>query len=145
MSAGPAPAGVAAQWQRHERNLSGQYSGTVSDSTFGSGTATADFAALYGTLGGWLSFTFGSTTYMLAAVSSSEGNGVRGVLANTIGSTACSFAFKATYDASSNTLDGTYRAINGCSGENGSFSLTQQCYYQERGSDLRRDAGIMHC
>lgn len=150
MNAGPAPA-LTPSWGHHGHHggnqyLPGQYSGSVTDSVLGSGTATANFAALPSALGGWVSFTFGSATYR-APVSAYSDWSVQGIFIPTIGSAACTFAFKAQYSdsGSSFTLDGKYKAINGCSGENGSFSLTEQCYYQEQGSDLRRNNGLMHC
>jgi hypothetical protein len=146
MSAGPAPALTApAGFDHRGPNLTGQYSGTVSDSSLGSGAATANFAGGDGTLGGWFGFTFGSATYSNPAVAWTDRDGVRGTFVATIGSTACSFDFRASYDPSGFTLSGAYRAVGrACSGESGSFSLTQQCYYKiERG--VRRDNGLGHC
>lgn len=141
-------------------NLSGMYSGTVTDSALGTGTATANLAHSGGSghdpLGGWLSFTFGSTTYSnptSGALPSGGGEGggggdwgsgggghttVHGVFVSSIASVACTFVFRASFNPSSFELSGEYKARSGCSGESGTFLLTQQCYYNEYGS-LRRN------
>lgn len=157
LSAGPAPAVVMpAHGHGGGSNLSGQYTGTVTDSVLGTGTASANFAGAPGGLGGWIAFTFGTAVYANPTIAGPDfsggqgdwgrggGGGVRGIFVATVASTACTFGFKASYDASSFVLSGEYKAVNGCSGENGSFSLTQQCYYQERGS-LRRNVGLGGC
>jgi hypothetical protein len=144
LSASPAP---AVQPMRHGgQNLTGQYSGSVSDSVLGTGTAVANFAGLADALGGYFGFTFGSATYANAASTYASWGGVAGVFVATIASNACTFAFKASYNPSSFELDGKYKAINGCSGESGTFSLTQQCYYDEQWQNgLRRANGLQHC
>lgn len=146
LSASPAPA-VQQAWHGHGgENLTGQYAGSVSDSALGTGTAVANFAGLAGSLGGYLGFTFGSATYTNVVSSYGSWGGVAGVFVATVASNACTFAFKASYNSSSFQLNGKYKAINGCSGENGTFSVTQQCYYDEQWQkDLRRAGGLQHC
>jgi hypothetical protein len=64
MSAGPAPALQTPAWQHGRgQNLSGQYSGSVTDSVLGTGTAVANLAGAVGALGGYFVFTFGSANY----------------------------------------------------------------------------------
>jgi Spy/CpxP family protein refolding chaperone len=146
LSASPAPA-VQPAWHRHGggQNLTGQYSGSVSDSSLGTGTAVGNFAGLFGTLGGYFGFTFGSATYTNAASTVASWDGLSGVFVATIGSSACTFAFQASYTTSNNQLNGKYKAINGCSGENGKFSLTQQCYYDEQWQQAHKNNGLEHC
>jgi hypothetical protein len=144
LSASPAPAVQQPMSHGHE-NLTGQYSGSVADSALGTGTATANFAGLDGTLGGYFGFTFGSATYANVVDAYSTFGGIAGVFVATIASTACTFSFKAGYHRSSHELNGKYNAINGCSGETGSFSVTQQCTYDEQSQGIRRDNGLMHC
>ncbi|HXB84168.1 MAG TPA: hypothetical protein VNU22_12535, partial [Candidatus Acidoferrum sp.] len=49
LSAGPAPAQQTPAWQHgNGQNLTGQYSGSVSDSALGSGTAIANFVGAGG-------------------------------------------------------------------------------------------------
>ncbi|HEV3091757.1 MAG TPA: hypothetical protein VGX91_10020 [Candidatus Cybelea sp.] len=146
LSAGPAPA-VSGEpsWGRHGgQHIAGQYSGTVTDSALGYGSATANIATTQVSAGGWFNFTFGSATYANALAGETGFRGVEGVFVATIGSVACNFAFRGRYDASGNTLTGQYKAVNGCSGESGSFSLTEQCYY-DQSRDVRHDNGLMRC
>jgi hypothetical protein len=144
------------------------YSGSVTDSALGTGTAVANLAASGGTgqgdpLGGWMSFTFGSATYNnpTAAAPRGQGDGgeggyirymdgggnnmIHGRFVMSIGSVACTFHYVAGFTTSSFTLNGQYKAVNGCSGENGTFSLTQQCFYQQLGhgghGGIRRETG----
>ena len=146
LSASPAPAVQQPMWHGHgSQNLTGQYTGSVTDSVLGTGTAAANFAGLPGTLGGYFAFTFGSSTYANPASSYATWSGVGGAFVATIASSACTFAFEASYNQSSSALTGKYKAVNGCSGENGTFSLTQQCYYDEQRQGLRRDVGLQHC
>jgi hypothetical protein len=161
MSAGPAPALQTPAWQHgNGQNLTGQYSGSVSDSVLGTGTAVANLAGAGGGLGGYFVFTFGSANYDNPTIAGDgrdglEPNGYRGggrgdvfgVFEATIASTACEFAYSASYSTSGNGLTGKYKAINGCSGETGTFSLTQQCYYSSgREHSVRREGGgLTHC
>jgi hypothetical protein len=211
LSTGPASAVIRPMWGGGGHgtvNASGMYSGSISDSVLGTGTAVANLAQFAGftgsgsgsgsgdvraldcggggdvraldcggggggaSIGGYLNSTFGTTVYS-SPVSASINTGgcggsgdVRaldcggggngqwlggplkhhrggvdpfGIFVTIIGSAACTFGFHATYDPSSFVLSGTYQAIVGCSGESGTFSLTQQCYYPER--NLRRNTG----
>ncbi|HZV77053.1 MAG TPA: hypothetical protein VFF63_04750 [Candidatus Babeliales bacterium] len=138
LNAGSAAAATAPAWGGHyqQQNLAGQYSGTVTDSVLGTGTATANLASSFSGLGGNLGFTFASTTYNNPTSASNGwgwgwGGGVRGVFIAVIASASCTFFYNASYNSSSFVLSGNYQAINGCSGETGSFSLTQSCYYSE--------------
>lgn len=220
LSTGPAPAVIRPMWGGHGKpiNISGMYSGSISDSVLGTGTAVANFAQIteltgggsgsgdVGSLdcgggggdvraldcggcgggggdvrtldcgggggvgiliGGYLNATYGTAVYSspLTAGTSTLGGGgggggngqwqggplkhgrgggtgggqLFGIFVTIIGSAACSFAFKAGFDPSTLVLSGTYRAVVGCSGESGTFSLTQQCYYHE--INLRRSTG----
>ncbi|HEY4433146.1 MAG TPA: hypothetical protein VGM99_01985, partial [Candidatus Cybelea sp.] len=95
-------------------------------------------------LGGYFAFTFGATSYSNAASAQNTAHGMAGVFVATIASTACSFSFHARYYGANNRLRGQYQAVNGCSGEHGTFSLTQQCFYNESG-DIRGAAGLRPC
>ncbi|HEY2476041.1 MAG TPA: hypothetical protein VGI19_14720 [Candidatus Cybelea sp.] len=146
VSAGPAPA-IPARVDgggHGNRNLTGQYSGSVSDSVLGSGTALANFAGFDESLGGYFGFTFGSATYSNASSAANSLRGMEGAFVATIASTACTFSFSARYSRSNHQLNGRYKAIDGCAGEKGAFSLTQQCFYNVPG-DVRIDAGLKQC
>jgi hypothetical protein len=146
LSSGPAPAvPVNVNSSDHGfRNLSGQYSGSVSDSIMGTGSATANFASQGESLGGYFGFTFGTALYSDVTSAARTSRGMQGLFVATIASTACSFTFRANYHGANNRLSGRYQAVIGCSGEHGTFSLTQQCFYNE-GTDIRRDGGLMQC
>jgi len=158
LSTGPAPAIIRPMdgGGGGGLNFSGMYSGSVTDSALGTGTAVANLAASGGSggdpLGGWMSFTFGSATYNnpTAAAPRGQGDGggdggyvryldgegnnmIHGRFVSIIGSMACTFHYTATFYPSSFQLNGMYKAVNGCSGQNGTFSLTQQCFYQQVG------------
>jgi hypothetical protein len=156
LSAGPAP---ALQTPASQKRLSGQYSGSVSDSTLGSGgAAIADFVGDgRGGLGGYFVFTFGSTNYSNPTIAAGRdgraptwGAGsveLFGAFESTIASASCRFSYAASYSPSGHRLTGSYVAVNGCSGETGSFTLTQECYY--KGGALhgirREGGGLAHC
>lgn len=126
-------------------NVSGQYSGTVTDSALGTGTASANMVASDASIGGWFAFAFGSNTYDNPVLLASGRNGLRGDFEATIENVACRFSFKATFDRATHKLHGSYQSAgSGCSGESGSFELKQQCYYNLQG-DARPDVGPMHC
>lgn len=154
LSAGPAPALQTPAWQHgNGQNLTGQYSGSVSDSVLGSGTAIANLAGSGGGLGGYFVFTFGSANYDNPTIAGGgrndlQANGYRGggdvfgTFESTIASAACEFHYSASYSASNNELTGSYKATNGCSGQTGTFTLTQQCYYSGgRHHGMRREGG----
>ena len=146
LSAVPATAvPVRVDGGRHgNRNLTGQYSGSVTASVLGTGTAVANFAAFDESLGGYFGFTFGSATYSNATSAANSSRGMEGAFVATIANAACTFSFNARYNLSSHELNGRYKAIDGCAGEKGSFSLTQQCFYNVPG-ELRIDAGLRQC
>jgi hypothetical protein len=158
LSAGRAPAFQRPAGLHGHQKLSGQYSGSVSDSALGTGTALADFVGDdSGALGGYFLFTFGSTNYSAPTIAGGRdalaptlgaGRGdLSGAFESTIASAACRFHYSASYSPSDHVLTGSYRAVNGCSGETGSFMLTQQCYYEAgRQHGVRRDGGgLGHC
>ncbi len=146
LSAGAAPAvPVNANSSDHGfRNLSGEYSGSVTDNVLGTGTAAANFAGQGESLGGYFGFTFGTALYSNAASAARTSRGMEGLFVATIASNACSFTFRANYHGATNRLSGRYQAVIGCGGEHGTFSLTQQCFYNE-GTDIRSNAGLRQC
>jgi hypothetical protein len=152
LSSGPAPALQTPAWQQAHQNLSGQYSGSVTDSVLGSGTAIANLVGAGG-LGGYFVFTFGSANYDNPTIAAGgrndlaanayRGHGdIFGAFESTIASAACEFYYSASYSSSNNELTGSYKAVSGCSGRTGTFTLTQQCYYSSgRQHSVRREGG----
>jgi len=110
--------------------VSGEYSGTVTDSVHGNGTAAVTPLSQHGgALGGTLASTFGATavTQSLALAIGTNGSITGNALGSDASGNTCAFNVTGSYTASSNQLSGTYTAFSGCSGQNGSFTLTQQC------------------
>jgi hypothetical protein len=117
-------------------NDAGEYDGSIQDSTFGNGSASASLAQHAQGVGGYLTATYGSTSITNAVVLQTQ-TGLTvtgGEVANT-SSGVCTFSMSATFDKKTNVLAGTYAAVHGCAGESGSFSLTKDCYYPRGGLD----------
>lgn len=110
----------------------GQYSGSVSDSTFGSGKASASLAQYEGSVGGTLAATFGKTVVLHSLAGNQTNQNLHGKTVATVGKNACAFDYTASYSSSSHKFSLHYYATaRGCSGENGTIHMTKQCYYQE--------------
>lgn len=110
--------------------IAGEYTGTATDSVFGSGSAAVTLSQTASSIGGTLIETFGATTITnaLAITIDLDGN-VAGSATATVPSNAntCGFKVTGTYANSTGNLNGNYSAYSGCSGETGSFTMTQQC------------------
>jgi hypothetical protein len=138
-------------------NVAGQYHGTVHDSVLGKGAALGDFSQTRSSVGGRLEFTFGSHTAVNSvAMVLSRSNALKGTGIATIGSAACTFAIAGSYDATNFNLSGSYSATNGCSGQTGTFTMTEACFYHQgirspQGAARRRtarerpDSGLRPC
>jgi hypothetical protein len=125
---------VAPFGQAAIRNVSGQYSGTITDSTFGTGSASASLAQDKHVVGGVITASIGSVQLSNSiAVQTATGAAFAGAQAGSVNGSTCSFSLSATYSGSNNTLNGTYQAVHGCAGESGSFALTQDCSYPRGG------------
>jgi len=124
------------------RNVSGQYSGTINDNTFGTGSASASLAQDKHVVGGALTASMGSVQLSNSiAVQAATGAALpdagplplAGAQAGSVNGNTCSFTLSATYTGSNNTLNGAYQAVHGCTGESGTFALTQDCSYPRGG------------
>ncbi|HEY1429126.1 MAG TPA: hypothetical protein VGF18_06105 [Candidatus Tumulicola sp.] len=109
--------------------IPGQYKGSATDSTFGKGKATADLSKAGMAVGGDFAFNYSPDPVTGSVGLDVKQNALSGVFTSTIGSTACSFTVAAMYDPTKYTLDGTYTAKHGCTGESGSFKFKEECYY----------------
>jgi len=136
-------------------NDAGAYNGSIQDSSFGSGNASASLAQHQHTVGGYLIATFGSNTITNAVEAQTDtGLSVTGGEVSNGSSGVCTFNISATYNKTTNVLSGTYQAVHGCSGESGSFALTKDCYYPRAGLDaipawnrssVQPDHGLHQC
>ncbi len=109
-------------------DLAGQYTGTASDSVFGSANASTTLAESGNTLSGTIALVSTTSNATLSqSVSWTIGSGYTISGTATVAGSQCSFSSTGVYDTSTNVLSGKYTAVSGCSGETGTFSLTQQC------------------
>jgi hypothetical protein len=111
-------------------NISGDYSGTMQDSSAGSGTASGTLAQHGSSAGGNVTLVGSSktvTAQMSLAIDAS--NAISGTIVIDYPSPGptCTFSTAGSYDTTTNVLSGTYTAVTNCSGGTGTFSLTQQC------------------
>lgn len=140
------PASVRIGDDAAARNLSGQYAGKVKDSVGGSGKATASLAQYKSTLGGSekLVFALGSVTDSVAL--NLSGAVLHGTTVTSSRKVVCSFSTTGTYDTKTRLLTGSYKAVQGCTGEKGTYALKHQCLYKEsRDEDIRPETGVKPC
>jgi hypothetical protein len=110
--------------------LAGQYNGTIQDSKHGNGKAVLQLTAVAENAGGSLKQTYSATSvqgvvaFTLASTVAPNGSEV------TLGSSPCTFSVDAAFNATKHVISGTFKAVNRCSGETGSFKLKQRCYYK---------------
>jgi len=128
-------------------NISGDYAGTVADSASGSSPATALLAQHGSTAGGTISTAPGGVALVSSiAVAIDSGNAVTGTMFQDLpGDLTCSFAVTGTYNATTAVLAGSYRAVTGCSGRTGTYSLTQSCTDTVTATDKRSALGVPGC
>lgn len=108
--------------------IAGEYTGTVTDSVAGAGTAAVTLSQTGAAVGGTLDFTFGATTVANAlAMNVTPAGSLSGTALAQINGATCAFALTGTYNASTNVISGNYSASSGCTGQSGTYSLTQQC------------------
>lgn len=111
-------------------NVSGQYAGKVQDTVFGAGEIYADFSQYKGVVGGVVQFVYGSTEFFVPATFLMTGGTLTG--SGAIGRVTggiCMASETATY--SSHNLNGSYKATHGCSGDSGTFMMTQRCRFPQ--------------
>ena len=118
----------------------GDYTGTATDSAMGTGTAAITLSQTGSSIGGTLIETLagGTLNNTFAVVTDTSGN-LSGNSVATVNNVACGFKVAATYDSTTGQLNGTYTAYSGCTGQSGTFALTQQC--TNPSSSLRRRDG----
>lgn len=113
-------------------NLSGDYSGTVTDAQNGSGSATGTLAQHGASVGGSISAAGTQTVQMQMSLSFESPTSLSGSIVVDFpgGGPTCTFKTHATYannGSTTATLTGAYSAVTNCSGDTGTYSLTQQC------------------
>jgi len=110
-------------------NISGDYSGSITDSVAGTGTATATLAQSGRQAGGQITFApAGGTQTLNVSMTIASTNALAGsMVVDYASGTTCTFNVSGTYASSTGILSGSYSAVTNCSGQSGTFSLTQQC------------------
>lgn len=125
-------------------NISGDYSGTMQDTQSGSGTATATLAQHGATAGGAIAAALANATLnaqiSLTVTSTDSVSGALVIDYPNNGPT-CTFSTTGTYNASTNILSGSYTAVTNCTGDTGTYSLTQQCTDTVTSGGRRRMVG----
>ena len=111
-------------------NISGDYSGTVTDSVGGTGNATATLAQHGNTAGGAITdVETGGTVVAQLSLTITTGNSTSGAMVvDYSGGTTCTYQTSGSYNPGTNVLSGSYSAISNCSGETGTYTLTQLCH-----------------
>lgn len=112
-------------------NVSGDYTGTMSDSAGGSGTVNGLLAQNGANAGGVLTDTESSAT-LTAAISlrlNSPTSTSGAMVIDYPSGTTCTFSVTGTYtnNGASANMSGSYTAITNCAGQSGTFSLNQTC------------------
>lgn len=127
-------------------NLSGDYIGSVQDSVSGTSAATATFAQHGSNAGGTLTTTVsGSAQNAQVTFGIASSNAITGsMVIDEPSGTTCTFGFSGAYNAASNVLTGSYTAVTNCSGQHGTYTLTQQCT-DTITSAYRRAMGLTPC
>jgi hypothetical protein len=119
----------------------------MTDSQGGNGTATATLAQTGSALGGSLVDTEGTTTLNAQlALTIGASNALSGsMVINEASGATCTFKTTGNYNTATNVLSGSYTAVTNCSGESGTFSLTQTC--TDTVTHVRRSitGGIVPC
>jgi hypothetical protein len=124
-------------------NLRGQYAGTVNDSLYGSGRIYAQLVQEHNAVAGTITFTYGSTTFRGPGVFLLKGTTLTGTgQSATLSLVPCTISETVTY--SNHSLTGSYKAVRGCSGDNGTFTMKEYCQYVSD-SIAEPRFGLKHC
>jgi len=125
--------------------LSGEYAGKFSDGAYGAGKATASYSQSQSSVGGVLTVKYAHSTVALSVALVANGSSVNGTTVAGTGSLYCTFATKSTYDVKTRIMSGSYSAVYGCSGDGGTFTLKQKCYYRGAKDDVLPAIGPKPC
>lgn len=135
--------------QSHVRNahyrLSGEYVGKFNDGAYGAGKAKASYSQSQSSVGGVLTVKYAHSTIVLSVALVADGSSVNGTSVAGTGSLYCTFTTTSTYNAKTRVMSGSYSAVYGCSGDDGTFTLKQKCYYKGAKEDVMPDIGPKPC
>lgn len=129
----------------HASRLSGEYVGKFNDGAYGAGKAKASYSQSQSSVGGVLTVKYAHSTIALSVALVADGSSVNGTSVAGTGSLYCTFSTTSTYDAKTHVMSGTYSAVYGCSGDGGTFTLKQKCYYRGATDDALPAVGPKPC
>ncbi len=110
-------------------NLSGNYTGTATDSANGTGSVKGTFAQHGSAIGGPMTITYSTVAVngSFALVVDSTGT-LSGSMVQNLPAATCTFSVSGSYDTTSNQLAASYDAVSGCTDQSGTLTLQQQCF-----------------
>ena len=143
-------AGESAPMPQRLSNISGDYLGTVQDAQGGAGNAKATLAQHDADAGGAVKDKETNETLNVdVSLTITSSNSTSGALVIDFpparSGPVCTFSTTGTYDSTTGILSGSYTAVTGCSGDTGTYTLTQQCHDTVITSVLPRRENNPHC
>jgi hypothetical protein len=127
-------------------NVTGDYTGTLTDNAAGMQTASAIFSEHGSAVGGALLLGPAGATSIALAMTLTASNTLAGSGTMDTTGAACTFTFAATYDPNANTMTGTYAPVGTCTGmTGGTYALTQQCMDAASATRRRPNGLLAHC
>jgi hypothetical protein len=143
-------AGQSVTMPQHLANVSGDYVGTVKDSQGGTGAAKGTLAQHRADAGGGIRVKDANQSIVadisLTITGSNSTSGAIVVDYPPAGRGAvCTFSATGAYDPTTNVLSGSFTAVTGCSGDTGTYRLTQKCHDTVISGSLPRWNNNPHC
>lgn len=127
-------------------NLSGEYTGKFIDTAYGTGKAKASYTQYQNAVGGILTIKYSGSTLATSVALNVNGSSTNGTTVAIASGSYCAFSTTGTYDPKTGVMSGSYQAIHGCTGDGGTFTLKQQCFFKYKGSeDIRPQVGPRGC
>jgi hypothetical protein len=113
-------------------NISGDYTGTMTDAVAGTGSVTGTLAQSGANAGGSMTLKGSNATISAQfTVSINASNAVSGaIVVDYPSGTTCTYSTSGTYTNNGSTsavLSGSYTAVTNCTGDTGTYTLNQQC------------------
>lgn len=148
--ANAAAAGQSAAMAQQVSNISGDYAGTVHDARGGVGTAKAVLAQHKTSAGGAANVKQAhqaiAVDLSLTINSANATSGAMVIDFPPAGSgPSCTFSTTGSYNPTTNVLSGSYTAVTGCTGDTGTYKLTQKCHDTVVTGSVDRWMNNPHC
>ena len=119
----------------------------MQDAQGGSGTASATLAQTGTTAGGTITVKeTGQTIAAQISLAMTSSDSVSGsMVIDFANGTTCTFSTTGNYNSTTAVLSGSYTAVTNCTGNSGTYSLTQQCTDTITSARHRDTTGIAEC